>query len=42
MDQQKVGVFLKERRKEKAVTQEQPTEILNVSRHTVSGWETGM
>lgn len=41
MDQQKIGAFLKELRKEKAVTQEQLAEMLNVSRRTVSRWETG-
>ena len=41
MDQQKIGAFLKELRKEKAVTQERFAETLNVSRRTVSRWETG-
>ena len=41
MDQQKIGAFLKELRKEKDVTQEQLAETLNVSRRTVSRWETG-
>lgn len=41
MDQQKIGAFLKELRKEKTVTQEQLAEVLNVSRRTVSRWETG-
>ncbi|MDY3052088.1 MAG: helix-turn-helix transcriptional regulator [Ndongobacter sp.] len=41
MDQQKIGTFLKELRKEKAVTQEELAEMLNVSRRTVSRWETG-
>lgn len=41
MDQQKIGAFLKELRKEKTVTQEQLAEMLNVSRRTVSRWETG-
>ena len=41
MDLQKIGMFLKELRKEKGVTQEQLAEKLNVSRRTVSRWETG-
>jgi len=41
MDQQKVGSFLKELRKEKNLTQEQLAEQLNVSGRTVSRWETG-
>ena len=41
MDQQKIGSFLKELRKEKNLTQEQLAEILNVSGRTVSRWETG-
>ena len=41
MDLQKIGPFLKELRKEKGFTQEQLAETLNVSRRTVSRWETG-
>lgn len=41
MDQSKIGVFLKELRKEKGLTQEQLAEKLNVSGRTVSRWETG-
>ncbi|WP_455717965.1 helix-turn-helix domain-containing protein, partial [Anaerosporobacter sp.] len=41
MDMQKVGSFLKELRKEKNITQEQLAETMNVSRRTVSRWETG-
>ncbi len=41
MDLQKIGSFLKELRKEKKLTQEQLAETLNVSRRTVSRWETG-
>ena len=41
MDQQKIGSFLKELRKEKSLTQEQLAESLNVSGRTVSRWETG-
>lgn len=42
MDQQKIGNFLKELRKEKNLTQEQLAEELNVSGRTVSRWETGI
>lgn len=41
MDQQKIGRFLKELRKEKNLTQESLAEKLNVSGRTVSRWETG-
>nr|WP_026496573.1 helix-turn-helix transcriptional regulator [Butyrivibrio sp. WCD3002] len=41
MDQEKIGAFLKELRKEKGITQEQFAEVLNVSGRTVSRWETG-
>ena len=41
MDQQKIGSFLKDLRKEKNLTQEQLAETLNVSGRTVSRWETG-
>ena len=41
MDQQKIGRFLRELRKEKHLTQEQLAEVLNVSGRTVSRWETG-
>lgn len=42
MDQQKIGCFLKELRKEKNMTQEQFAEIMGVSNRSVSRWETGM
>lgn len=41
MDQVKIGNFLKELRKEQMLTQEQLAEQLNVSRRTISRWETG-
>ena len=41
MDQKKIGVFLKELRKEKEMTQEQLAEKFNVSSRTVSRWENG-
>ncbi len=41
MDQNKVGSFIKELRKEKNLTQEQLAEEFHVSRRTVSRWETG-
>ena len=41
MDQQKIGSFLKELRKEKHMTQERLAEVLGVSGRTVSRWETG-
>ncbi len=42
MDQKKIGLFLKELRKEKNITQEVLAEKLNVSNRTVSRWETGL
>lgn len=41
MDQQKIGAFLKQLRKEKEMTQEQLAEHFTVSARTVSRWETG-
>lgn len=41
MDQQKIGRFIRDLRKEKDLTQEQLAEQLSVSRRTVSRWETG-
>lgn len=41
MDQVKTGDFLRTLRKEKGLTQEQLAEQFNVSRRTVSRWETG-
>ena len=41
MDLMKTGVFFKKLRNEKGLTQEQLAEQFNVSRRTVSRWETG-
>ncbi|MDO4459087.1 MAG: helix-turn-helix domain-containing protein [Clostridia bacterium] len=41
MDLVKIGGFIKELRKEKALTQEQLAEKFSVARRTVSRWETG-
>lgn len=41
MDQIKIGMFIKELRKERGLTQEQFAEEFGVSRRTVSRWETG-
>lgn len=41
MDQIKIGNFIKELRKEEKLTQEELAEKLQVTRRTVSRWETG-
>lgn len=41
MNQQKIGSFLKELRKEKNLTQEKFAEVMGVSNRSVSRWETG-
>ena len=41
MNQIKIGGFIRDLRKEKGLTQEQFAEHFNVSRRTVSRWETG-
>lgn len=40
MNQQKIGGFLKELRKERKLTQEQLAEKLNVSQQAITKWET--
>ncbi len=42
MDQVKIGNYIRELRKSRELTQEQMAEQFNVSRRTVSRWETGM
>lgn len=41
VDQTKIGMFFRELRKDKGLTQEQLAEHFGVSRRTVSRWETG-
>ena len=41
MNQVKIGEFLRELRKGKGLTQEQLAEQFNISRRSVSRWETG-
>lgn len=41
MDTKKIGIFLKELRNEKGMTQEQLGERIGVSNKTISRWETG-
>lgn len=41
MDQKKIGLFLKELRKEQNLTQEQLADKFNISSRSVSRWETG-
>ena len=41
MDQRKVGLFLKELRSEKSVTQAELAEIMGVSNRSISRWENG-
>lgn len=42
MDQKKIGIFLKELRKEKQLTQEQLAEMLGVTNRSISRWENGV
>lgn len=41
MDQKKMGLFIKDMRKEKGFTQEQLAETLGVSNRSISRWENG-
>lgn len=41
MDQRKIGKFIKEKRKEKKITQDELAEKLNVTNRAISKWETG-
>lgn len=42
MNQQKVGMFLKELRSEKSITQAELAELLGVSNRSISRWENGI
>ena len=42
MDQTKIGLFIRELRKEKDLTQEQLAESLGVSNRSISRWENGV
>lgn len=42
MDQKKIGMFLKELRREKQLTQEQLAEVFGVSNRSISRWENGV
>ena len=42
MDQEKIGRFLGQVRRERGLTQEQLAQRLGVSQRTVSRWETGV
>ena len=42
MDQLKIGKFIKEKRKEKKITQSELAEKLNVTDRAVSKWENGL
>lgn len=41
MDQEKIGKFIAQKRKEKKFTQEELAEILNVNSRSISRWENG-
>ena len=42
MNQEKIGKFIAEKRKEKKLTQEQLAEKLSISKNAVSKWERGL
>lgn len=42
MDQVKIGIFLKQLRKDRNLSQEQLAQTFNVSNRTISRWETGI
>ena len=42
MDQVKIGIFIKQKRKEKKITQSELAEKLNVTDRTISKWENGI
>ena len=42
MDQEKIGKFIKEERKNKKLSQEELGELLGVSNRSISKWETGV
>ena len=42
MDQEKIGKFIKEERKNKKLSQEELGELLEVSNRSISKWETGV
>lgn len=42
MDQNKIGMFISEKRKELNITQEELAELMNVSKNAVSKWERGL
>ena len=39
MDQEKIGLFFKQLRNEKGITQEKLADVLNVNSRTISRWE---
>lgn len=41
MDQERIGKFIAERRKEKGMTQEELAQKLDINNKTISRWETG-
>jgi transcriptional regulator with XRE-family HTH domain len=42
MNQEKIGKFIQEKRKEKGLTQEQLSNLIGVSKNAVSKWERGI